>query len=328
MFQGWIAQFVDPVGDHELRQWAALMLPITIATLAVYSARLFSATEPSPRPATVEYDRHRLGDRRYSSARLWFSAFAAQTTAAVGIDTHLEGDDVLDLELVAIQETMIRATNAIEPDEDLEALEWLTGHYRSEMIEEETGTVDRPALSSCWIAFGTVRSSGWLFGSKSTFDLRLVNAADLGRQAFISVDAGNDRRWIGRNTKPLVGLIREADAAMLGDAVVRIPNVVHGIPEAPASSDLAQRGVGRRLLAHATPEAVDLPLDDEFVGAAHAARLTIADCWEDHWWTSSTKLDLGERSGLTVRCQLFTDTEPRPLPKVVATDRNSTNARA
>ncbi len=327
MFQGWIAQFVDPVGDHELRQWAALMLPITIATLAVYSARLFSATEPSPRPATVEYDRHRLGDRRYSSARLWFSAFAAQTTAAVGIDTHLEGDDVLDLELVAIQETMIRATNAIEPDEDLEALEWLTGHYRSEMIEEETGTVDRPALSSCWIAFGTVRSSGWLFGSKSTFDLRLVNAADLGRQAFISLDADNDRRWVGRNTKPLVGLIRETDAAMLGDAVVRIPNVVHGIPEASAS-DPAQRGVGRRLLAHATPEAVELPLDDEFVGAAHAARLTIADCWEDHWWTSSTKLDLGERSGLTVRCQLFTDTEPRPLPKVAATDRNSTNARA
>ncbi|MEZ5380017.1 MAG: hypothetical protein R2733_26215 [Acidimicrobiales bacterium] len=346
MFQGWITQFIEPVGDDAIERWAALMLPITLATLAVYGARLLAPAGNAARSAVVAFDRHRLGDRRFSSSRLWFSAFAAQSAAAVGIETHLEGDDVLDLELIAIQETMLRSTQPLTLDEDLEALEWLTGHFRREMLEEECESDDRPALSSCWIAFGSITQTASLLRSRSTVELRMVNAADLGQEAFVTATWSGRRGRIGRHRRPIVGLVRQSDPALLGDCVGRIP--LSGQPtDTPdgrhrfrsygatragdtthdlALLDDASHGLGQRLLDSAHDAEVDGPLTDRFVSVVQAARLGITDTWGDHWWTTAPHLDLGAQSQAEVRCQLFTDAEPLRLREPRVADRDTTEA--
>ena len=324
MFQGWITSFIDPVVDDTTQQWAALMLPVMMATLTVYGARFLTLGRIDTRSATVDSDRHHLGDRRFSSARLWFSAFAAQTAAAAGIETHLEGDDVLDLELIAIQETMLRSSNDVLPDEDFETLEWLTDHFRRELMDEEFESLDRPALSSCWLAFGTVTQTGIGVASRSVAKLRFVNAGDLGREAFATMEWRGGSRRLGRRRQPLVGLVREPDPALLGLCLERLPETI----SPPQGDDASQSGLCHRLLVCGTDEHVEGPLTDHFVSVAQTARLAITGTWGDHWWTSAPGLALEARSATNVRCQLFTDTDSPPLRRAKAFDRNSTNARA
>ncbi len=338
MFQGWITQLFASVADEAPQRWSTLMLPVMLATLAVYGARLLSPAPAAGRTSVVDYDRQRLGDRRFSSARLWFSAFAAQSAAAVGIETHLEGDDVLDLELVAIQETMIRSTRAYLPDEDHDALEWLTGHFRQEMMDEARESLDRPALSSCWIAFGSVTETAAIVRSRGVAQLRLVNAADLGQEAFITMEWKGRRGRLGRVRRPLVGMVRETDPARLGDCIAAIPLSIEPVMARPVGllgreqeggqhERPEQQSLSQRLLTSAGTADVEGPLTDQFVSAAQAARMTITDTWGHHWWTTAPGLELGSRTSAMVRCQLFTDVEPLPLRQARMVDRNNTSAR-
>ncbi len=334
MFQGWITQLIDPVAGDAGRQWATLTLPVVLATLAVYGTRVIAPGEADARASVVELDRQRLGDRRFSSARLWFSAFAAQSAAALGIETHLEGDDVLDLELLTIQETMIGSTQSFRADEDHEALEWLTGHFRREMMDEAFESIDRPALSSCWIAFGSVSETATLVRSRGQIELRLVNASDLGQEAFVTMEWKGTRGRIGRIRRPLVGIVRTSDPALLGDAIARLPHSIDAVGDerhesSPSAVDHDEPGsssLSQRLLAGTRTADVEGPLSDQFVSAAQAARLSITSTWGDHWWTSAPGLELGSRVSATVRCQLFTDAEPLPLRQAVVADRDSTGA--
>lgn len=327
MFHGWITQFNDPGSADGMQQGLTLLLPILLATLAVYARSVLSGPSGSQRPAVVAYDRQRLGDRRFSSARLWFSAFAPQTAAALGIETHQLGEDVLDLELISIQETILQSAAGVEPDEDFEALEWLTGHFRRELLNEETESIDRPALSSCWIAFGTLTTIGFGLRSRAVAELRFVNAGDLGRQAFVSVTWANLDRRIGRHRQPLAGLVREPDAGLLVDHVERMPPVVPG-KLILLSEGGPDDGLSRRLLTCADHDDTEAVLSDRFVGVAQTARQSIHASWGDHWWTAGSDWNGGERTVSAARCQLFTDVPAPKLRRAASPDRDSTIATA
>ncbi len=95
----------------DLQPWlraVSLVGPVVIAVLLVRCARDHRPSSARPRSAAVEFDRERLGDRRYTSNRIWFSAFVSQLAAAEGLETHV--DEALDLELVSIQQSMLKAS--------------------------------------------------------------------------------------------------------------------------------------------------------------------------------------------------------------------------
>ncbi len=320
MFQGWITPQLQ-IADETFRAWSVLVLPIFVATLVVVLGRL-TFERPTPSFAgVVEVDRQRLGDRRFSSARLWFSAFTAQLTAAEGIETHIEGDDCLDLELVSIQETIL-ASSAPIVDDDRDALDWLVGHFRRQLVTEETSSSERPALSACWVVFGQARTRRLGVRGRTTAELRVVNCSDLGRQAFVTVGWTARAGRLGRSHHPIVAVVREPDPALLVEHLRDMPRRLSALAEADHVDPATVR------LAAATRRCgADLPLTDPVVAAIDGLRPIVTATWGDRWWTPDHALDTGLRSIVELRCSLHADAEPRELRRPPVVGRDSTGAR-
>jgi hypothetical protein len=315
------------LSPSDVSDMAALFVPIMLAVTLCMARHWFHRETPRLHQAVVEYDRQRLGDRRFSTTRLWFSSFTAQLAAGEGIETHLDGDDCLDLELISIQQTMLRASDIQHVDEDLETLDWLVAHFRGQLAQEEAESDHRPALRSCWLGFGglTRRSFGpW---ARIDLELRLANAADLGRQAFLTsswreTSLRSRRSWGFRSShRELATVIREPDAARLIDRIEQLPSTISSV-----SDEEGVDGLGHRLLAATSAHAVDGPLNEACVAAFHKARSTVATVWGDTWWTAGPPIDTGNRRRVAVRSRLFVDGEPMALPMSRIGDRDNLEA--
>ncbi len=301
---------------------AMLALPIIVAILAVVVGRARVLSNASPRATAVDVDRQRLGDRRYTSNRLWFSAFVSQLTAAEGIETHV--DEALDLELVSIQQSMLKAS-ASRPsslsDDDRDALEWLTAHFRRDLLNQEAESVERPGIGSCWLGFGELTHSGRRPRSRGRLDLRLVNAGDLGRQVFVSLEWIDRRRSLRRSSTPVATVIREREPAMLVERV-------RSLLDAPAAraGHREPDSFAKQLVVAASSSSVDAPLTDPMIGVLQNARNHVAAAWGDQWWTGGPVATVEIRSGLRARSELFSDTDPSPCRESRTADRRQRSA--
>lgn len=259
---------------------------------------------PTGLEAAVRADRIALGDRRYSPNRRLFAGAALRLAELDGIDIHLDGDQGLDVDFVAIQQQLWRVRGATGRDpigqEARTSLEWFTDAFRRALMAEESAD-GRSPLSSCWLGHGLIEPR---YGLRriGRLRLRLFNAADLGHQAHVAMTWTPS--WsvaVGaRRSRRIITVIRERDPALLGERVRDLPRQIRA-----AGDDTDRRGWHHRLIGATQGQDVDGPSSAAVLSALVAARGCVAPGWGELWLSAGGPVDLGERRQVRVRCQLF-----------------------
>ncbi len=205
-------------------------------------------------------------------------------------------------------------------DDDRDALEWLTAHFRRDLMQQEAESSERPGIGSCWLAFGVLGHRGRL-RPRGRLDLRLVNAGDLGRQVFVTLEWAGSRRGLPRSTVPVAAVVRERDPALL---VERVRGLLDAPPAlaAPRSPD----SFAKQLVGAARSSALDAPLTDRMVCVLQKARNHVASAWGDQWWVADPVAGPEIRKDLRARSELFSDAGPVPCSESRTPERHPSTA--
>ncbi len=165
------------------QQFFTLSLPILVAVLVVYSARVLWDDDPRERVMAIMLaDQRKLGYRRFTPARRWFSAFTLSLAEAQSVlNRSLPGEDTLDLEALDAEAELLAGLGEYAESDEIRSLQGLVSHFRQEVIRE-AGDEHRPGLSEIWVGYGSQRFVGVGPLAECETHLRIYNAQDLGHQ--------------------------------------------------------------------------------------------------------------------------------------------------
>lgn len=180
---------------------------VGLSTLLLAASIVGQRRRTSRRQATTEAidrDARRLGVRRVTPARRWFSTFTLALLEEQG--ETIEGPLTLDQ---LDEPSTIVPTGGVR--NDLHQLRDLAHHFRDRLITEEGGRV-QPPLDHVWIGFGRQTERRYGRRRRRTTTVRIYNAADLGRQGLITAverrtartsDEGRPSRWTFPRERPV-----------------------------------------------------------------------------------------------------------------------------
>ncbi len=181
------------------QQFFTMSLPVLVAALVVFAASVLWEPDPQTQVlVSMLADQRRLGYRRFTPARRWFSAF---TRSLVETQSVVQSDpadpDLIDLETLDAESVLLNELGGYAESEEVRNLQSLVNHFRREVLLE-AGSEEQPGLAQTWVGYGMQRVVGVGPLAESETHLRIYNANDLGRQLIArTVTRGIGTRGIG-----------------------------------------------------------------------------------------------------------------------------------
>lgn len=290
------------------QQFFTLSLPILVAVLVLFAARVLWEEDPSLTVrALLLADQRQLGYRRFTPARRWFSAFTLSLIEAQSVVQNSPStSDVIDLEELDAESELLADLGGYAESDEVRSLQELVTHFRRELILE-AGDEKVPGLSETWVGYGSQRITGIGPLAEAETTLRIFNADDLGYQLIARIVTRGVAAEIGKRRRPIAFVsigTHEPTPEQIEETVWNLGDArTAGRHRERLLIGLLEAGEERSVQATTSDELIEtIQRHSRRVGSRGDARAWTQDCELVRWgqsWSSTTVVSGGPAEQLS-----------------------------